>query len=955
MKWFLLCFFIYQLATAAEKPAEGRWNKLMVLINQEMKILESAKKKGVEIKYRMLELHSEKLKLIHEKNNKDFLESSKTAGAGVSKESYFNETRKYYELTKDFGEKILKEEVKNSRKAEVMYALALNSRDYGRDNITEKYLLEVIELASTSKGSLRHHAQTALADFYYNEKKFPEAINLYEYVIKNTEDDWMTKHLFNLSWCYLKNRQFDKAIETIKASYFESKNPAYINVRDQALENIGSFYVYAGIPIDGLDFYLKNEKNPLPYLLPMALKSSDKGHEKETRVILDSAREIISKRKLFEHQEELLHTYLDFFRHYNRFYDHEKISKELVTYYQLESANQNKSTKTKYLFVLKDDAIEKIRSTAGFLQVKLSKDVKKDDSQFDVEELRIVLDYFSHLMDLDEKRKSEYLYFRAETYYSVNRYELAAKSYVESVDESKKINNHQLLRKSLNSLLALTGQEVLSKKDNMNYLTYTYSEHIKQWPRDEKSLVIYPKLFEIHLEGFDDKKASEVVSSFNKAYPEHLKDQQVFMTRVLDQLIERKNTSKLNQWISEFKKGFLSFSKETIEKTEIVLGNLLFMEYQEFAKKGEKLKAAKGFEGLFYHKLYPDKVKSQAAFFASMAYLEIAQTNDFYNWQLNAFSKMSHTERMERRKEQLSMIERAFRLQDFNTSYKLSYFLLKNFCSIHDDIQDRFFEIAVMTSLVEGQPSDSEKVVRENISCLKNTDIADQSLSQIYQYHEKNRDYYNLRSFVKRNAKDPYVSQFRYSIQKLFWEKSDLNIRESIRSDLLTFKNDETLTWLKEIEYFQKAQTNLELIKEIKIWEKPQFQQDEFNNSLESYIVKIQKFKQDYEFLLKSNQTELAILSAKVFIVLYEHVGQTIMSIKPVGMPVDVVAPFKAAMTNLSKQFFSASENYSLTLSNFLKTKEALTRGGRFISSIQGIENPVFSFSTGLIMDKVKE
>lgn len=172
MKFFFLFFFIYQLATASTEKKESRWHKLMILVNQEMKILESAKRKGVEIKYRMLELHSEKLKLIHEKNNKEFLESSRLTGSSQDKESFFIETRNYYNLTKEFGEKILREEVKNSRKAEILYALALNSRDYGRDNITEEYLLDVLSLMTNSKNSLKHHAETALADFYYNEKNF---------------------------------------------------------------------------------------------------------------------------------------------------------------------------------------------------------------------------------------------------------------------------------------------------------------------------------------------------------------------------------------------------------------------------------------------------------------------------------------------------------------------------------------------------------------------------------------------------------------------------------------------------------------------------------------------------------------------------------------------------------------------------------------------------------------
>lgn len=952
--WFIILILsVPALAQAPKK--EDRWHKLMRLVGQEMKLLESAKRKGVEIKYRMLELHSERLKLIHEKNNREFMESTKISKTGKNKESFFKETRDYYDLTKKFGLNILKTEKRNSRKAEVMFALALNSRDYGKDNITEKYLLQVIGMVKDSKNSLRHHAQTALADFYYNEKRYPDAIKYYERVIQNKDDDWMTKHLFNLSWCYLKSRQFEAAIDTIKKSYFESKNPLYVNIKDQVLENIGSFYVYAGRPLDGLDFYLDNEKNPLPYLLPMATKTSQKGHQRETKVILDAAQKVVDKNELYEHQEELFHAYLDFYRHYNRFEDHEQVSRNLVAYYKKAEEERKDNKKSKLKIDLKDDAIEKMRTLAGFLQIKLAKDVKKDESSFDKDDLNLVLNYFSHLIYLDPKSKVEYFYFRAESYYSVHEFNKAADSYVEAVTEAKKVKNLDLARKSLNSMLALTGMEVLPKEENKKYLIFTYSEHIAFWSRDEKSEQIYPKLFEIYRESFDDIKATQVIRDFNKAYPEHLKDQQNFMTKILDQFIEKKNTVKLANWVEEFKKGFLSFSQATIEKTEIVLGNILFIQYQELAKKGERLAAAQGFESLYVHKLYPDKVKYQAAFFAAMAYLELGETKKAYYWQELAHARMTEKEKLERREEQLRMTERTYRLQDFVTSFKSAEFLLKKYCSLKDDTQNRFYEIAVMTSLVEEKPAEAERVVKEYSKCLKKPETRDASLAQIYQFHEKQGDFFQLRRFVGRHPVEPYITQYRFSLQKWYWEKTDLNLKHHIRKEFKDLKHPESLVWLEEINLFKRAQKERELFIAEIIWDRPNFDGDAYNKALEAYLLKLKNFKDKYQNLTQSNQVDLAILSTKLFSELYAHVGQTIRSIRPLGMDQETMKHFSAAMDGLSKQFSSGSKQYEENLSKALKEKETLAWGSRSIASVEEVENPVFSFFTGLTMDKVKE
>jgi len=55
---------------ASEPKKSARWQQMMKLVDQELKILSKAKRKTPELNYRMLELQSEKLKLLHEKNNK---------------------------------------------------------------------------------------------------------------------------------------------------------------------------------------------------------------------------------------------------------------------------------------------------------------------------------------------------------------------------------------------------------------------------------------------------------------------------------------------------------------------------------------------------------------------------------------------------------------------------------------------------------------------------------------------------------------------------------------------------------------------------------------------------------------------------------------------------------------------------------------------------------------------
>ncbi len=957
LRSFLIsCFLLSATSVNAAEAKKDRWNELMKLVTTEMKILESTKRKGPDMRYRMLELHSEILKLVHEKNNREFLAKS-TAGNRRPKEEYFSETRKYYSKTKEFGFNFLKEYPNTAHKPWVFFVLGLNSRDYGRDNVAEEYLLKTISLVNDPHNSLRHHAETALADHYYNEKRYKEAIVYYERAIKKSEDEWLTKHLFNLSWCYLKVHDFDKAIKAIQASYFKSKDKSYVNIRDQVLENIGSFYVYASRPLEGLEFYLKHEKDPVPYLMPMGLKAMDKGHMKETDQILAAVQDLINKNNWPKYQEQLFHTYLDFYNHYKRFPEHEKTSGQLVKYYQkAEDYNKKTADKKKQLPVeMKEDAIEKMRTLAGFLQIKVSKDMKEDSSDFKENELTVVLKFFEHLITLDHTKRIEYYYFRAETYYSVRRWKDAAPSYVEAILEAKRIKDEKIGKKAFDSLLALTGMEVLPKEENKKFLIFAYSEHLAFWPRNERSEQIYPKLFEIYHEMHDDQKASQVLAVFNKYYPEHLKDQQKQMTRILDFFIEKKNTVKLAHWIHEMKAGFLSFSKDTIEKAEITLGNILFMQYQDMAKKGDRIAAAKGFESIYVHKLYTDKVKYQAAFFSAMLQLEMGETAKSYHWLELAHARMTDEQWQERRVEELKLTERMYRLQDFVTSFNMSKLHLKKFCHLKDDTQSRFFEIGIMTALVEENTKVAEGMISSFKKCINKPGLADTSLAQIYQFMEKQGDFHGLRLFVQRHPVEPYITQYRYSLQKWYWEKSSLTLKDSILTEFKNLKHEETSRWLVEMNLFEKAKKDREALESYVIWDKPVFDGDAYNKALEGYLLKVQAFKNSYQSLTNSTQVDLAILSTRHFSQVYQIIGQKIQAVRPKGMDEATTKAFSGAMMGVGKEFLGVSAQFEKNLAKALKDKETLTHGSRSIASVENIENPVHSFFTGVTMDKARD
>ncbi len=944
----LIAVLIFSTSIFSSSMRKSRWTELMGLISQEMRLLERASKKGPELSYRMLELRSEKLKLLHEKNNSEFLETFNQGKKVKPKEQYFIETRTYYQSTRDFGLKILTDHPRSPRRAEVLFALALNSRDYGLDNITEKYLIETISLIPNSHDALRHHAETALADYYYNEKRYQDGIHFYERIIKKSEDTWLSKHYLNLSWCYLKSRNFDNAISAIKMAYNLSKNRKYINIREQVLDNVGTFYVYSNRPLEGLEFYLKNEKDPVTYLLSMSQKTSEKGLAKETEEILGSIQKLINKNGWIQYQEDLYIASLDFYRHYNRFFDFDKVSSHLVHFYKASN------DKREHKFLRKDEAVEKIRSLSGFLQIKLSKNMKEGGGGFNKDDLEIVLNFFNHLISLDPINKAEYLYFKGETYFSVKLYSESALSYEKAIIESKLSKNEAIARKSIDSLLLLTSHEVFDKQLNQKYLMMAYADHLLLWPRHEKSEKIYPKLFSLYLETKKPSHAISLLSTFNNNYPELISEQHILITKVLDFYIEAKDTKNFATLIRQFKSGFLKLPSTMVEKSEITLGNMLFLEYQEMAKRGNLVSAADGFVSIHNNELYTDKIKSQSAYFASLSFLELGDTRKTFEWQLNAHKLFTKDERVSKRSEQVKISERLFRLQDFKTTFSMSSFFLTENCAFKDDLQSRLYEIAVTSSLVENDGNKAKLIAEKNKPCLAKIDLFHKSIAQVYHFFVRNGDFRNLRSLVRNYSQESFVADYPFVLQKWFWEKSDLNFKDAMKKELGDLNTPVSKRWLAEINDFQKAHSKFNEIADLVIWDRPVFSANDFNKSLELYLVGLKDFKTRYEYLMNSDQLDLALNVTNLFSNLYLSAGKKIISLRPMGMDDLTYKDFHQAMKQVSTNFLTISEKFSLGLKESLLKGEYLTTGSRMLASQEQVENPIFSSYTALIMDDTK-
>jgi len=399
----------------------------------------------------------------------------------------------------------------------------------------------------------------------------------------------------------------------------------------------------------------------------------------------------------------------------------------------------------------------------------------------------------------------------------------------------------------------------------------------------------------------------------------------------------------------------LSFDLVTLEKLDLTLGNLLFMEYMGLSKKGEKLTAAKGFESIFENKLYPAKVKSQAAYHASINYIEMGRTTDSWKWMLSAFELMETEEKEKKREELLAYIERLYKLQDFDTSNEASIFQLQKSCSRKDQINNRLFEVAIMTSLIEENPDSAIKTVKETSKCLGNVTVAETANKQIFIFYEKRGDFWKLKNFYNSDKSAYLTATYLKGIQDQYWETNDLNVKDAIFTEVQRFNDQNSQEWIQEVKLFLVAKKTSADLSNRTIWNEEVFIAAKFNKSLETYLKEIQGFKQKYGSLLQSNRSLAVIQSAILFSNLYDAVANKINSINPGKMPEEVKTEFYQSMNKLATQFSKLSTQQKESVLAGIKEKEIFSEGNRTITAIDGIPVPVFSFNNGLTMDYLKD
>lgn len=946
--WIVLVItftFIIKVVFAEQTPTtmDKKWHYLNKLVDNEIKtILKRKKNLGPRLRYRLVELYSEKTKLLREKENKDFINSTDQLRQGKGKEFFYKDSVKYFDLAKDEGLNVTKKFPRFIHNGNIYYTLALNERDYNQSKDIIKYLKLSLKYAEAGS-PIVHKAKVELAEYNYNNKNYSTAVRYYKDVLKYKRDQWYSKHLYNAAWCHMKINDNDVAISLLKQAFEYSQKSNYINIEDQVLKSIGLFYVTIDKPLEAVNYYMNKAKDPHPHLINLADMTSNRGNIKDTEIILDTALKIAITKKKIDHQAQALHKKLALYHHFkrsNKIYETAKLI--------LDIKKKNKLNKE-----INDDTVDKVTNHVGFLQVSLTSNIDRFDEEEKKSKSQRIIKFFNLLTSFRKENTDQYRFYQAETLYAVSEYIKAAKLYIKALEFAKKkkttnkVEEDKFKRKILDSLFSTLAVAEMTSNKIDRFHKYAYANFLNFWPKDEKSPDVYQKLFNIHMKEKNDKKATETFNSYYTNFPSHNKIHKGMTSLIVDYYVKTKNHIKLSEWMIKFNQGFLQFDKEYIEKGLEVLASMLFEQYEKLGKEGKFEEAVKGYIALYENEKYPRIIHARSAYNISILYLDKIRIDKSLSWLEKSLKKYNKKEKLELVSKFYAIAENYYLLQDFSNAAKLSLLMTKEYCQDKTKELKNFYNNTIIFSLLEANYSQAENSYQDfkNCNIKENTHL--ESAKTMISFHSKNRNYDKLKSlYSEMNSNNELKDLMIVTFIEAYWDlRLNLNSTDNGMKEILThYKNNEAsnttnVSSIENIETFEKYEIIFKTLDLKIVQDKSKFSEEAFNQKLQSSFAKLEEFTKSGEDIISEKDPIMTLAVYQMLEKKYSEITKSLSDYTPQQMPKEYVSGFKKQMSQVASQLETKGNNYKEVAIKTMKDNKIFNKFGKEISGVELIDN----------------
>jgi tetratricopeptide (TPR) repeat protein len=948
LRFLLLTLFLIEAATAAKLTLDDRRKKILSIVDEELSEVSRLAKqqdyKSPDTLLRLSELNLEKGRLYREAENEQYLNIPAEERRGMSRAEFFKASSKYFDDANDSALLVVKKFPKYKEIGDVYYILAYNYKELGQHELAQKYF------ALSAKGAPQNNqiglkSKLNLADYYYNDHKYKEAIPLYEASLNKLNEKWWTKDAFNLSWSYYRVKNYDKAINLMREIHRKSADPKYIDMKANVERDIGIFYIDAGRMNDAIKFYEAQGLNYTEQFVKIANAIVTQGRFAQAESLLEQAERNEKDR---DKRIEILIAQLNLFDKFNKVSDHLRVSKELVDL-NTQSPLDNEQLK-RLNFHVNKKAAELQKSTASETYKNVPKVQKEKSSQ--------AIAYFELAAQLSPSQKSEKTFFQGETAYASNDFGKAIKHYIVAFDGAKASGDKKIMGQSLDGMLSSLGQKGLDQKvADANYVP-VYSRYISYDSKSEKANQIYVKLFNSQFDNGDIPAAEATMASFAKNFPKDYNTQEGMLAKVMDYHRKKKDYGTVKSYVSRINSGEFKVSSKYADALRTLMTKIQIEGVQQSLEKGDKSTALTGYHQIYESGESTPKAKTNAAYNLSALYYEMGDSNQSYQWSVTALKDMEVADVTKFADSFLSIASGLFLRQHFSQSSDLSHKMLAKLCKENSSNKVVAYKNAVFIALAN---NDLDKAIEIKESG-KNCSIADATIAEVSFEILKDLGKGKRWEAYERTLKELESNPKNYPML--------IKPYEDLRKEFIAIGNVEEARAIgeKQNRFYNQAKAQktevpveaLDMMAErmiASVVEKKnkldqitlQFPETTFNTAVKTKLQILDQMTNDVNSIQKVGSGKGIVEVYKHVIEAYESFGNSLKNFTPEGKEQAYVDSFKKAMADVHGPILANArkqrseikkliiENKILTFSNYSVLYQDLEKFKRYFTEKESV------------------
>lgn len=898
LKTLFLLLLCFQYSFAQKLTLDERRRRILDIVDEELqetsRLAQQQDNRSPDTLLRMSELNLEKARLWKEVENERYLSISPEERRKTKKADFFKTSAQFYQKANTTAEMVAKRFSNYKDIGDVYYILAFNYKELGKHKDARKYF-ELSAKKSKTKNQVAAKSRLALADYYFNDHKYKEAIPLYESALSKVDEAWWTKDAFNLAWSHYRLRNYDKAISLMKETHRRSSNEKYIDMRGMVERDIGIFFVDAGKMSDAISFYEGLGMNYTEQFVKIANSIISQGRFAQAESLLAQAAKFEKDR---ERKIEIMLSELDLFDKYNKVAEHLKVSKELVRLHQESSLGSDQLKKLIYHIDKKAAELQKATASNIYKDVPKAQDQKSQAS----------IAYFELSAILSPDKKTEKVFYQAETAFAAKKFSRALPLYISAFDGAKSEGNKKLLSQTVEGMLSTLGSDNLGKGVADKYYGQVYSRYLSFDSKSERANSIYVKLFNSQ---FSDKKITEAentLDQFAEHFPKDYKTQEGMLAKIMEYYRKKKDYAKVKFFISKINDGDYKVSKKYSDALRSLMTKIQIEGVQQSLDKGEKAVALKGYHQIYENFESTPKAKINASYNLSALYYELGDPNQSYKWGTIAVKDMDNEEVNKFADSFLSIASGLFLRQHFGMSGDLSYRILAKLCKQKSANKIIAYKNAVFITLANGDLKKALEIRNFGKDCsIPDAAIAEVSFEILKDLSKNSRfeSYEKIINELDANAKNhpalikPYEDlRLQYvrigdaaGAQEILKKQNKYyNVAKTQKVEIpveaLDMMAERLITHVKD----KKRQLDqIEL----------SFPEETFNNAIKSKLKILDQLTVLVNEVQKTGSGKGIVEAYEVAISSYENFGESIRDFTPPGKGPEYIASFKKAMSDV--------------------------------------------------------